>query len=379
MRITVVSSHYPPTPGGVADYAQAWCLAMRELGHELTLITSATGAFEPGITVQPFPGKWSLAGARELRRMILDSQPDSVVVQYVPHAYGPRGSGLPVAAMLSRLARSIEAPVIINAHEIYGAWSESIRRAPWHIAQRMGAVLLVSSTAAFVVTVKRRQQDLQRLAFPWADRVHVIQIGPTVAAREGDPSWRERHDVPADAFLLTSFGLGHPTQEVGQLPLVLDTLSEAGIDARLVTAGRLKVEHSQATHLGYVTSKDAAQLLAAGDIFALPLSDGMSGRRSSAISALAMGATVATTAGPDTDFELFGSEGVALSPAGDAQGFADMVLGLALDEDARNRVNSAGRELFAANFAWPVVARAWEELLNRASPNENAQAHGGGQ
>lgn len=376
MRITVVSSHYPPAAGGVSDYTQAWCLAMLELGHELTLITSTADVSEPGITVQQFTGRWSLAGFDELRGLVQASTPDAVVFQYVPHAYSPRGGGLPVAMMMSRLARTIDATFVINAHEVYGAWSESVKRAPWHLSQRVAAALLASSAGAFVVTVKRRQEALQCLLRPWADRVRVIQIGPTVAAHEPDARWRERHGVSDDTFLITSFGLGHPTQEVGQLPLVLDTLTKAGINARLFLAGRLSVDHPLATSLGYVSAEDASQMLAAGDVFALPLADGVSGRRSSAISALAVGAVVVTTCGQDTDAELFGAEGVVMTPAGDPSGFAESVLHMAMSPESRRSVKTAGQRLFDEKFAWPVVARLWEELLVSASRQDNVQAQG---
>lgn len=349
---------------------------MQELGHEVTLVTSTPDASEPGLDVRHFIGPWSLSGFHELRGIVANSEPDAVVVQYVPHAYSPRGGGLPVALLLSRLAKSIEAPVTINAHEIYGAWSESVKRAPWHLSQRLSAAVLASSASAFVVTVKRRQEALQRLLRPWANKIHTIQIGPTVAAHEPDPQWRERHGVPDGTLLLTSFGLGHPTQEAGQLPFVLEALTDAGIDVRVFVAGRLKVEHPLATQLGYVSAEEASQMLAAGDIFVLPLTDGVSGRRSSAISALAAGTAVATTVGLDTDYELFGAQGVAMSPAGDAQAFADLVVGLARETDDLAQLRADGQRLFADVFSWRVVGGLWEHLLAGATSKDDVQAQG---
>ncbi|MHA7303586.1 glycosyltransferase [Pseudarthrobacter sp. MDT1-22] len=157
---------------------------------------------------------------------------------------------------------------------------------------------------------------------------------------------------------------------------MLDTLADAGIDARLFLGGRLSVEHALATSLGYVSAEHASQMLAASDVFVLPLADGVSGRRSSAVSALAVGATVVTTAGPDTDADLFGAEGVAMSPAGDSQAFAELVLNLARNPENRSNVQAAGKRLFAEKFAWPVVAGLWERLLSGVSRKDNVQAQG---
>lgn len=364
MRITVISSHFPPAAGGVADYTQAWCEAMRGLGHEITVITSSPNASCEGLEVNQFGGLWSLRGYPGLSHMVLASRPDVIVVQYVPHAYSPRGGGLPVATLLWNLARSTQVPMVLHAHEIYGAWSESLKRVPFHITQRLAAAVFASCSSAIVVTVKSRQRRLEQLLWPWHGKIHAIQIGPTVQAHEPDPLWRERHGVSPDTFLMTSFGLGHPTQEVGQLPLVLDALTAAGIDARLFLAGRLNVEHPLVTHLGYLSAQDASQMLAAGDVFALPLADGVSGRRSSAISALAAGATVVTTTGRDTDHSLFDAEGLVMTPAGDDQAFCAAVIDLAMRPEIRKQIGTRGQRMFAENFSWSVIAVRWEQLLS---------------
>ena len=367
MRITVVSSHFPPATGGVSDYTLEWCRSMQVLGHDLTVITSTPDAAHAGLTIEHFTRRWDVSGSGQLIGLVQGSHPDALVVQYVPHAYSARGGGLAVALLLRRLARSVSVPMVVNAHEVYGAWTESAKRAPWHLSQRFAAAVLVSSAEAFVVTVKRRQNEMKRFLWPWSERVKLLQIGPTVTSQGPDPDWRCRHGVLDGTFLMTSFGLGHPTQAVAQLSIVLDTLTAAGVNARLFIAGRLDVDHPLVTQLGYISAEDASQLLAAGDVFALPLVDGVSGRRSSVISALAVGATVATTAGLDTDLDLFSGGGVAMSPAGDPDAFAELVLQLAANPETRARVARRGRELFASTFDWPVIANAWAELLERAA------------
>ncbi|TFD66517.1 glycosyltransferase [Cryobacterium ruanii] len=340
---------------------------MQNLGHDLTVITSTPKVAYEGIATAHFNRRWDVSGASELIGLVKGSRPDALVVQYVPHAYSERGGGLAVALLLRRLARSISVPMVVNAHEVYGAWTESAKRIPWHLSQRFAAVILASSAEAFVVTIKRRQGELKRFLWPWTERVKLIQIGPTVPAHAPDPDWRRRHGVADGTFLMTSFGLGHPTQAVTQLSAVLDTLAAGGVNARLFIAGRLDVVHPLVTHLGYVSSEDAYQLLAAGDVFVLPLADGVSSRRSSVISALAVGAAVATTAGRDTDLDLFCGGGVAMSPSGDPDAFAELVLQLATNAEARAGVTRLGRELFSSTFAWPVVGNMWAELLEQAA------------
>jgi glycosyltransferase involved in cell wall biosynthesis len=335
---------------------------MRRGGHDVSLITS-TKASAGGAGVSIYRGRWNPRGTRALADLIRGLRPDVVVVQYVPHAFSPRGGGLPFALLLRAVARSTRVPFIVNAHEIYGGWGESIRRLPWHLSQRLAAMVLIHSSSAFVVTVLKRQIELSRLFRAGRAKVHLLPIGPTILAAEPNRYWRAKHGVSEGTIVVATLGLGHPTHDTTQFARVLDIAVEQRVDLRLFVGGQLQIEHPLATNLGYLDSLSASHLLSACDIFALPLTDGISGRRSSAVSALASGAVIVSTFGTDTDPGLFQHSGIVLTPAGDVDQFAVAVLGIAKDKSERERLKSQSQDFYRENFAWETIALKWETLL----------------
>jgi glycosyltransferase involved in cell wall biosynthesis len=166
--------------------------------------------------------------------------------------------------------------------------------------------------------------------------------------------------------VLASLGLAHPDKDTTVLGQALVDLERSGIPARLFVAGTMAVRHPSAVGLGYLEPEGASRLLAAADLFVLPLADGASGRRSSIVSALAAGTAVVSTSGADTDPALFPAGTVSLTPAGDPEAFAAEVVRLAGDPAARRALAEGGRALYERELAWPVIARRWSHILQAA-------------
>jgi glycosyltransferase involved in cell wall biosynthesis len=371
VRIAVVSSKLPPAAGGLAGYTRAWCRKMCERGDRVNVV-GPDGAELQGelFDVTPFAGPWSPSGAASLANVIRSVRPDVVVVQYVPHAYSRRGGGASFAVMLWLLSRELGIPIVINAHELYTRWREDLRHTPWHASQRLAVAILSVISSYLVVTVEARGRTLCRYLPYLRGKLSVIPIGPTVEghARPDESgelrrSWRQRHGLPKETFLVASTGMSHPSQDAEALMKIMDGLREAGIDACLCTAGELRVDHPSAITFGYLPEHDLFDLLRSADLYVMPLTDGISGRRSGPISALSAGTPVASTSGVATDPRIFVPGSVALAPAGNADALVAMVVDLARDPDARAMLRTAGQELFRSTFSWPVISQQWSTLL----------------
>jgi glycosyltransferase involved in cell wall biosynthesis len=98
-------------------------------------------------------------------------------------------------------------------------------------------------------------------------------------------------------------------------------------------------------------------LLSAADLFLAPFSDGVSARRSSAMSALQHGVPVLTTDGPLTDSLLRDANAIALTAVGDSVAFEVEAVSLAASAERRRMLGNAGRALYETEFDWPVLAR----------------------
>jgi glycosyltransferase involved in cell wall biosynthesis len=111
--------------------------------------------------------------------------------------------------------------------------------------------------------------------------------------------------------------------------------------------------------------EDLAALVAASDLFLVPLIDGVSTRRTSAMAALQHEVAVVATVGHLTD-SVLRAGALALSPVGDRDAFATTAFELAADHPRRARLALAGRALYEQAFDWPTIARDFVATVEQA-------------
>ncbi|HEY9720806.1 MAG TPA: glycosyltransferase family 4 protein [Oscillatoriaceae cyanobacterium] len=374
MRITVLCPDYPPAPGGVSDYARRWVQALA--GEDITVITRPGACEDAGVRLVPHSG-WGMSGLGALRRKVLDTRPDVVVLHYVPHLYERRGASLS-ANLLAWQLRQEGVPVVTIAHELYYGRHEGLRFQPFGLWQRAALWPLFAGSARVVLTVPDRLARMRRFFPRWRARFTLIPVGASFEPRAAEPSWRSRLGLPEGGLLLVFLGLAHPSKELGHLHATLEALSRAGIEARLAIAGGARVDHPRAVNLGFLPESEAASLLASADLVLLPLADGASTRRTSVINALAAGRPVVSTHGANTDGTLL-EKGLALVPAHDGAAFAARACALAQDPTAREALGRAGRALYEAEFDWAVLTARWRTLLTEAVQKAGRVGAQGGQ
>jgi len=118
MRIGIITGEYPPMEGGVGAFAQELSLALHDLGHQIHILTTGTGAaggetVETGLMVHRTVPQWGLPGIRQAYGWLQALSPDVVSLQYEPAAYGMNGW---ITALPRLLKRSPHRPLIITFH-----------------------------------------------------------------------------------------------------------------------------------------------------------------------------------------------------------------------------------------------------------------------
>ena len=370
MRIGVLSSQFPPARGGVSAYTHRWAAEMRELGNYVVVLTSENGAEDPNsVTVGT---KSSIRVVLQLLKAARLHNLDLIVLQYVPHAYSRRGGGFGIAAIVALLSL-FGVRTIVNAHEYCGPMMESVRRFPWHVLQRFSLIILVLACDKFVVTTGPRASALRRLAGPFAERVVCIPIAPTVlCASVSNYNPRDLFDVDDENLLLVTSGMGHPSLDAELVIAAFNAVKKAGHRPRLLVAGELRISDEAAENLGYVDECVLSGLMAGADIFILPYADGVSARRSLAISAFGLGAAVVSTFSSETDFEITSQLSIGLSPAGDQAAFESLVLSVAASVETRLALREVSRSLIEKHYGWAVVTAEWNQLVKMTLHDRDA-------
>jgi glycosyltransferase involved in cell wall biosynthesis len=182
-----------------------------------------------------------------------------------------------------------------------------------------------------------------------------------VATNDRSAADGRRRFAPDGVPLLGHFGTyGAMVSDV--LAQLLPKLLESRQDSRLLLLGRNGEAFrnrigsrrpdliSRIYAPGPQNAEELSRLLSLCDVMVQPYPDGINGRQTSAMAALAHGLSVVTTSGRLTEPFWRDSQAVALAPVGGLDRMSDLACALLANERERRNVAVAGRELYARRF-----------------------------
>ena len=318
---------------------------------------------DPGIAVHRLPGQFTVGTLGKVGRALRAlPEPRRLLVQYVPQAFGWKGMNIPFARWLRKFRGF---PLQILFHEVALSLEEQHRfkhRILAHATRYMAGQIAQAADRIFV-TIPGWTPILRKLA-PHCMEPEWLPV-PSNLPTSADPlevaTIRARLQPDRDAKLIGHFGTyGHLIAEPlrAMLPLLLTANPSArcvllglGSQAFLETLTEKAPEiKSRCVASGELSEEAVAAHLAACDLLIQPYPDGISARRTSAMSGLALGVPTLTTQGALTE-PIWPAEGaVVLAPAGDFKCMAN--LGSALLNDSVERVELAkrGQRLYQSRF-----------------------------
>lgn len=359
----VVTGEFPPTTGGVSDYAYVVSGALAAAGQAVHVWCPERSGLvaAAGVTVHREAGRWT---GDDLRRLhaLLDQAPGPrrLFVQWVPQSYGRRALNVGFCRWVRQRARRGD-EIDVMVHEPFlpfreGRWRHDLAA----LVQRLMVAVLLGRATRVWVSIPAWADRIARYCAPgvpirWLpvpSGIPVVSDAPAVAAR--------RHSAGAPT---TVVGLLGPYGGRGRDDLeavVLHILRRDG-GAACLAIGRGSHEFGEALRrrpevsdrvgsTGEVAARELSVALQACDLVVLPFPDGASSRRTTLMASLAHARPVVTTTGRLTEPIWRESGAVRLVNAGDAPALADAVLALAGDEPARRRLGESGRALYQARF-----------------------------
>ncbi len=362
----LLSGEYPPARGGVGDYTAQLAAALAAAGDEVHVLAPAPAAATPGVTVHALPGCFGWRARRRAEAVLRELGTPRLLVQYVPHAYGRRAMNLGFTRWLARQAA--RPWVMFHEVAVRTEGGDPRRRLLAAVTQRMARQVAAAAARCFVATPAWGEW-LRELA-PAAAGADWLPVPSNLPPAEAQAAAQARARLtPAAGWLIASLGrfelhqrrrLGWSLRALLQrhprgAAVLVGGGGEALRDAVLAEAPGLAPRlHA----LGYRPAAEAAAHLAAADLVLQSYPDGVSGRRGTAMAALAQGRCLLTDAGDATEPVWRQSDGVALAPEGEWLATAEALLA---DPERRQRLGEAGRRLYQAQFALEHTVRRLRE------------------
>lgn len=305
-------------------------------------------------------------GLASARRQVAD--PSWILLQYNPFAYGHWGVAPTLISQALRYRRETGALLAISVHEGWVHFRDR-GRPPWRSAvmgayQRAQLAALASAADVVMATTEALARKLKRGA------IHVPVGSNVTPVAAGDEDARQRIGVRSQ-LVISLFGTGHPSRALeyatAAIRHVADALGPRSLTVLNLGIGAPRLDLAPGIAVaapGHLQPDELSIHLHASDILLLPFADGVSTRRTTLMAGLAHGLPVVGLRSAATDSVLTQrSDALMLTPVGDISAYCDATLALARDSDRRDRSGRAARELYLAEFDWPVIARKIAAVL----------------
>ncbi|MCA1725465.1 MAG: glycosyltransferase, partial [Thermomicrobia bacterium] len=380
MRVLLISAEYPPIPGGIGDYTALLAAHLASAGATVAVLTTGNGAVQHDgeVTVYERVPSWGWGSTQAICDVVRSFGPEIVHLQYQTGMYDmhPVVNFLPdrLSSRIARAERGGKPRFVTTFHDL---------RHPYLFPKAgfLRAFVTRHLARTSSLAIGTNGEDVTQLR-RWRANAALLPIGsniPAATVRDAR-AIRARYGIPAEALLLTTFGLLNRSKGIETVIDALALLRREGTDAHLLLIGagagvNDPTNHATALALdrqcaaagltafvhrtGSLPAAEVAEALAASDLCVLPYRDGASPRRGSLLAALAEGIPVVTTPPAPGVYDglpnLQDGEAARYVPVGDARAVADAVRAIHGDRALAHRLR-AGASAYAAHVTWPAIA-----------------------
>ena len=288
--------------------------------------------------------------------------PRDLLVQWVPHGFGYRGMNVHFARWVARRAAKGDR-VDVMVHEPFvdyfgGSWIQPARA----LVQRHMTRTVLRAARRVWMSIPGWEARLLPMVRD-ASVLRVLPVPGTIPVDQSTAAVAEvrRRALGSASRLVGYFGAGGPYAEAALQAAVRD-LTARRRDIAFLCIGRGSEEVAARLNAPQVMATGAIDLtslshhLSACDVLLQPYVDGVSGRRTTTISALEHGIPVATTFGALSEPFWKDTRAVAVVPSEAPHLLADATEQL-LSDDRHAAAQSAAAALYLARFE-PGVALA---------------------
>ena len=364
----LITGEYPPQRGGVSDYSHLVATGLAAEGDIVHVWCPSSKGEQPdeiGVVVHRALGNIGAADLHRVgRRLDQFPAPRRLLVQWVPQGYGYRSMNLPFCFWLWQRAKFKRDHVDIIVHEPFLAFGEgSMKQNIAAAVHRVMVTILLNAAIRVWVSIPNWEIQLRPFAlgrnksFAW---LPVPSNIPVIEHSVGITNVRAKYALP-DELLVGHFG----AYDLYMMELMLELLpSLLSVDNKLSVMllgigsvelrDRLIERHPDLQDCVYATGTLSAENISlhisACDVMLQPYQDGVSGRRTSVMTALSHGIPVVTNIGKATETCWVESQAVELTKVRDIRAMVEATRSLLADEERRSSMSEFAVRLYRERF-----------------------------
>jgi glycosyltransferase involved in cell wall biosynthesis len=228
------------------------------------------------------------------------------------------------------------------------------------VVNRAMAAMLTRAASRIFVAAQAWKVEVARYA-PAARKIEWLPVPSNIGVADKCATFRKRKPAATRGITVGHFGTYGSLVAERLKPAVRKILSDRA-DVKVILIGRnsekflrslVELNPQQAERLtatGALDAADVSSVVGTCDLMIQPYPDGITARNASALTGLAHGRPIVTTAGRFTEDLWEKSGAVVLAPDNDAAAFARCVFELMDDRDRANATGCAGLKLYRDVF-----------------------------
>ena len=363
---TILTCEFPPACGGVGDYTAQVARALSACGDTVTVFVPPLPALpidQAGVDLVVLPDTYGRASRQQIAAHVA-ARSTTVLVQYVPTAFGLKGANLPWCRWLLELSRRADVRVVFHEPYFTYGW-KPLHQGPLSFVQRRMARILLRAGAETYVSTDSWRRHLIPYAPEGARRKFVTLPIPSSIPRCDRPesaAGQRRALLGAGRALVGHFGTygthvapmleDAATQLLALEPSISFVCAGNGSDrfvSELLAARPELKDRVRST--GRLAAQAAAAVIEACDLLIQPFPDGVTTRRTSVMAALHNARPVLTTAGHLTEPVWSETGAVAMTPAGETAALVAAARSLLSRPAELEALAASGNEAYRRHFA----------------------------
>src|SRR5262245_3329851 len=320
----IVTSEYPPDIGGVADYTRCVAEGLASCGDDVHVWCPHGAEYPHHSTVQVHPelGRIRPADLRRVGHLLNGfAAPRRLLVQWVPHGFGFHSMNVWFCMWLAKRVWQGD-HLELMVHEPYLEFRGPMRHKIRAVVHRLMTILLLGAARRVWMSIPAWERLLRPYSMGREITMQGLPVPASLPPTPLDEHALRRKYARDDQSLVGHFGTFGPAISsllAERLPAVMD--GDEAPALLLIGAGshaftKALLEHhpgwsSRVNATGYLAPTELAAHIAACDVFLQPYPDGISSRRTSAVTCLTQGRAVVTTSGHLTE-ALWSQTGAAI-------------------------------------------------------------------
>ncbi|HHW16480.1 MAG TPA: glycosyltransferase family 4 protein [Methanothermobacter sp.] len=380
MKILIVAPYFPPRAGGVEHYTYNISKNLLDMGHKITVITSANKSAEEdhGIMIIRIKSRVSISNTPiDLTLVssisnILRKETFDVVNAHTPVPF--------YADMAAIASKRMKVPFVLTYHNDVIKESWPLRTLSSIYNKTLLQLTLKSSDR--IITPSPYVHNESEMINKFLERTVWIPPGvDTEVYKPGRSDWKSRYGLPENSKIILFVGAmnrGHTHKGVDVLLRAFSMIKDEDTYLVLAGAGDMIPHYKRISEsfgiidrtvfTGFIDEDTLIDLYRASDMLVMPTLNIAEGFGMVLIEANACGKPVIGSRVGGIKYVIRDGETGLLVPPGDPEALADAIRRLIEDPEKAEIIGQNGRKMVEKNYTWKrsaeMTERVFMELIN---------------